>query len=53
MEWSYLFGFGIGLVAGFFCACMIGLAKEADRQAEIDYWRMVATDREGLGKGSA
>ena len=41
MEWTWLLtGIGLGLITGFFIACMIGLAKESDRQAEINYWRM-------------
>ena len=28
------------MVAGFFLACVMGMAKESDRQAEIDFMRL-------------
>lgn len=41
MEWhQVLVGMGIGMVAGFFLACVLGLSKESDRQAELDFMRL-------------
>lgn len=40
MEWSgVLTGLAVGLAAGYMLACLMGLAKETDRQAEVDFWR--------------
>lgn len=41
-----LIGAGMGMVAGFFLVCALGLAKKADRQAEVDFWRMKQAERE-------
>lgn len=41
-----LIGMGIGMVGGFFLACSLGLAKESDRQAEVDFLRMKLAERE-------
>lgn len=41
MEWSgVLTGLFVGLAAGYLLACLLGMAKESDRQAEIDFWRL-------------
>lgn len=37
---SWLMWFILGMVAGFWLASACGLAKEADRQAEMDFLRM-------------
>lgn len=36
----FLSGAGIGMVGGFWLACCLGIAKESDRQAEIDFMRL-------------
>lgn len=41
MPWlPVLTGIGVGMVAGFFLACCLGLSKESDRQAELDFMRL-------------
>ena len=41
MDWlSVLCGIGVGMAIGFFFSCCMGLSKEADRQAELDFMRL-------------
>lgn len=40
-----MIGLGVGMVGGFFLACCCGLAKESDRQAEVDYLKMKLADK--------
>lgn len=47
MIWhQVLIGIGIGMVAGFFLACVLGLSKESDRQAEVDFMRLKLAELE-------
>ena len=40
-----MIGLGVGMVGGFFLACALGMAKESDRQAEVDYLKMKLADK--------
>lgn len=45
--WAWLLtGLGVGMVGGFFLACALGMAKESDRQAEVDFLRMKLADKQ-------